>query len=272
MNGSGRLAALAIVAVAAVSALAQQQPAPPPEPQPQHDISKVDPAPLGGAIATPLPEKQRRKLKRYDIPDLAGAKQAIGSQLIDGRLPRPLLDYFVHNSGVEQRISFFEGGLVVVRMTGAGGTIHKRVIIPPDALKNYLDATSIERLESIRENDVSRPTDRRHAFFRLYDEEGKATQRTFDPTGVRPRILQDQLAPLTDLLRAISEDRTVTSTVANYVPKVGDELVGDDRKIYRVQRIIEESGIVELRCVSQPTILYVAAKDLYNYFVGRPAQ
>lgn len=267
-----RAAAIAITAAIAVSAPAQQPPAPPPEPQPQHDISKVDPAPLGGAISTPLPEQQRRKLKRYEIPDLAGAKQAIGSQLIDGRLPRPLLDYFVHNSGVEQRISFFEGGLVVVRMTGAGGTIHKRVIIPADALENYLQATSVERLKSIRENDVSRPTDRRHAFFRLYDDEGKFTERSFDPTGVRPKVLQDQLAPLADLLRAISEDRTVTSTVANYVPKVGDELVGDDRKVYRVERIIKDSGIVELRCLSQPTLLYVDVKDLYNYFVGRPAQ
>jgi len=39
--------------------------------------------------------------------------------------------------------------------------------------------------------------------------------------------------PLQDLLRAISEDRGVTSTLPNYDPKVGDELVADDRKTWR---------------------------------------
>ena len=267
-----RWLATAIVLAIAIPALAQEPPSPPPEPQPTHDISKVDPAPLGGAIAVPLPEKQRRQMKKYEIPDLAGAKQAIGSQLIDGRLPRPLLDYFVSTTAVDQRISLFEGGLVVVRMTGAGGTIHKRVIIPADALEHYLDAAAADRLKTVRPQDVSAPTDRRTAFLRIYDKEGKFVERVFDPAGARPKVLQDQTGPLADLLRAVSEDRTVTSTLANYAPKVGDELVGDDRKVYRVARIIDDSGVVELRCLSQPTILYVAIKDLYNYFVGRTAQ
>jgi len=268
MTPSDRIAvALAVAILASFPLLAQS---PPPPPDQTHDITKVDTAPLGGAISTPLPERLSRRLKKYEIPEMTGAKQAIGSQLINGELPRPLVDYFVRNSAVDQRISIFEGGLVVIRMTGAGGTIHKRVIIPPDALKNYLDAIPPAQLERIREADLSEPTDRRRAFLRIYKPDQKHVERTFDPTGRRPRTLQTQIAPLEDLLRAISEDRTVTSTVANYDPKVGDELVGDDRKIYRVERIIPESGVVELRCTSQPTILYVAAKDLYNYFVGRP--
>src|SRR6185503_15189728 len=70
-----------------------------------HDISGVDPAPLGGAIAVPVPEKQRRKLKKYEIPELAGARQAIGPQLVDGRLPNPLIDYHVRDAVLDQRIS-----------------------------------------------------------------------------------------------------------------------------------------------------------------------
>ena len=44
-------------------------------------------------------------------------------------------------------------------------------------------------------------------------------------------------------------------------------VVADDRKVYRVTRIIE-NRIVELKCINQPTMIYVAIKDLYNYFIG----
>ena len=84
-------------------------------------LSHQDPAPPGTVIATPLPEKQRRQMKKLDIPELVGAKQALGSQLVDGRLPKPVLDYVVLDNNVEQRLSIFEKGLVVVHMTGAGG-------------------------------------------------------------------------------------------------------------------------------------------------------
>jgi hypothetical protein len=239
---------------------------------PPHDITGVDPVSPSGAISTPLPEEESRRLKKYEIPELSGARQAIGSQLVNGQLPRPILDYVVRTAAVDQRISFFEGGLVVVRMTGAGGTIHKRVILPDDALKNYLTLTNAARLREVRAHDLPDATERRRAFLRIYDKDGSFVQREFDPAGTRPRSLQVQIAPIEDLLRALSEDRTVTSTVANYDPKVGDKLVADDRKVWRVARIIEDSGVVELRCMSAPTIMYVAKKDLYNYFVGRPAE
>jgi hypothetical protein len=261
-----RWLAFAFLATIASPALPQSPPEPP---APGHDISKVDPAPLGGAIAVPLPERERRRLKKYEIPELIGARQAIGSQLINGQLPKPVLDYYVRNGAIVQRISFFEGGLVVVRLAGAGGTVQKRVIIPDDALQKYLQTVSPAALGEIRDHDVSRPTDQRRAFLRLYDKDGSPVERNFDPSGARPRKLHVQIVPLEDLLRSISEDRTVTSTIAGYEPKVGDELVGDDRKIYRVERIITESGIVQLRCIGQPTTIYVAKKDLYNYFVGR---
>jgi hypothetical protein len=244
---------------------------PGPEKPETHDISKVDPAPLGGAIATPLPESEARKLRKYNIEELAGSRQAIGSQLVDGRLPKPMLDYHVRSSALDQRLSFFEGGLVVVRMSGAGGTIQKRVIIPPDAMKKYMDLASADRVEHIGKNELTPPQINRVASFRVYRKDSYV-ERMFDPSGTQPKSLHDALMPLQDLLRAISEDRAVTSTLPNYEPKVGDELVADDRKTWRVERIITNGDIVELHCTSQPTVMYVAKKDLYNYFVGRSGQ
>ena len=112
----------------------------------QHDISQVEPAPVDGAVSTPIPT--RRSMRKYDIPDLAGAQQAIGPQLIDGRLPRPLVDYLVQEGSVQQRISVFEGGLVVVNMTGAS-TIRKKLFLPPDAVGSYTGALTSERLSKI---------------------------------------------------------------------------------------------------------------------------
>src|SRR5882757_1832654 len=127
----------AVLLLAAANLAAQSQPpqTPPPasglELAPQdttHDITQVEAAPLGGAIAIPLPERERKKLAKYDIPELAGSKQAVGPQRIDGRLPKPLVDYSATTADIYQRLSIFEGGLVVVEVRGAGGTIRKKVI------------------------------------------------------------------------------------------------------------------------------------------------
>ena len=235
----------------------------------EHDITKVDTAPPGAVIATPLPEKQRRQMKKYDIPELVGAKQALGSQLIDGRLPKPIIDYVVVDHDIEQRISIFEHGLVVVRMIGAGGTsMLKRVILPDETLKSYMGAASPDLLMQVRSKDVSQPDARRRSLLRVYRDTGEHVELAFDPVGVIPKRLGDQVHPLEDLLRAISLDRTVTNSVADYQPQVGDELVSDDRKTWRVERVMNE--IVELRCLGQPSIVYIDKKDLYNYFVGKP--
>src|SRR6185295_5776186 len=149
---------------------------------------KVDPAPLGGAIATPLPEREARKLRKYNIEELAGAHQALGSQLIDGRLPRPLLDYRNVSGAVDQRLSMFEGGLVVVRMSGAGGTIQKRVIIPADAMNKYLAATSPLKLAQVRNDELAKPSEKRAAFLRVYRDKMPFEERAFDPAGAKPKI------------------------------------------------------------------------------------
>jgi hypothetical protein len=234
----------------------------------QHDISKVEPAPPDSAIATPMPVEQQRRLKKYDLPELAGARQALGSQLIDGRLPKPLIDFITREGSIEQRLSIFEGGLAVIDMKGAA-TIRKKVLLPGDALAAYIGAVSPEALRQVDARSLARPEANRRSLLRVYEEEGSYIELVFHPGRVLPKTLNDQLLPLRDLLRAISEDRSVTSSVAGYEPKPGDELVGDDQKVYRVVRVVEGAGgVVELRCLDAPTTIYVMKTDLHLHFVG----
>ncbi len=238
----------------------------------QHDISKVDPAPADSVIATPVPERYERRMKKYEMPELAGAEQALGSQLIDGRLRKPLVDFLVTEGDIEQRISIFEAGLVVVKMSGAG-SIHKKVLIPPDALASYVANATPAALRAIEQESLPVPEAGRRALLRIYDTGGAFVERRFHPGRVLPKRLMDQLMPLRDLLRVVSEDRGVTTSVAGYQPKPGDELVADDQKIYRVVAVTEEEGVVELRCLDAPTTIFVARKDLHLYFIGaRPSQ
>ena len=231
----------------------------------QHDITQVAPAPPGSAIATPTPNT--RGWKKYDVPDLAGAQQALGSQLIDGRLRKPLIDYISSEGSVEQRISIFEGGLVVLNMTGAA-TIHKKVLIPADALEQYTRVITPAALRAIDARNLVPPEHGRRAVVRVYDEDGTHVERAFNPTRMLQKELNDQIAPLRDLVRAFSEDRDVTSTVSGYEPKEGDELVADDQKVYRVMRIVPGAEVVELKCLDAPATIFVAKKDLHLYFVG----
>jgi hypothetical protein len=260
---------LPMLAVLLLAAAQSQTPQLAPPPNPTHDISQVDEAPLGGAIAIPLPERERKKLAKYDIPELAGSRQAVGPQRIDGRLPKPLVDYSAMTTEVYQRLSIFEGGLVVVEVRGTGGTIRKKVIIPDDALHNYLHSISPAALASVHDSELSKPRDTRRSLLRAYDAQQNFVERQFDPMATMPKALSDQVVPLQDLLRVIYQDRGVTNSVAGYMPKAGDQLVGDDKKVYKVVQVMNEK-IVELRCMSQPTTIYVDVKDLYNYFIGTP--
>ena len=251
--------ALAIVLLTAFTAAAQ------------HDISKVEPVPDEGAIATPLPEIRERRLRKYEIPELSGARQALGPQLIDGRLPKPLIDFVTTEGTVTQRVSVFEGGLVVVNMTGAA-TIRKKVVIPADALKTYLAAISPAALRGVDARELATPEKDRRSQIRVYDSDGSFVERVFHPGRMLPKSLGDQVVPLRDLLRVMSEDRTVTSSVAGYEPQPGDELVADDHKLYRVVRIVPGAGVVELKCLDAPTTIYVAKQDLHLYFIGTRAR
>lgn len=259
------LSLLGVLAAALTLPLMAQTP--PPAPEKPHDITRVDTAPVGGVIAIPLPPQSERRMRKYEIPELVGARQALGSQLVAGELPRPLLDYRARHGSVDQRLSVFEGGLVVVRMTSAAGELRKRVILPSDALTAYRRVVSPDAVRRVRSHELVPPRDDRAAFLRAYDELGVPVHVEFDPMAALPKPLADPVNLLQDLLRAISEDRNVTSTVANYEPQVGDELVGDEGRAWRVERVMAD--IVQLRCTSQPSIVYIDKKYLQNYFIGR---
>lgn len=254
-----RLAPLLLAVAAALPALAQ------------HDITQVEPAQPDSAISTPIPTT--RGYRKYDIPDLAGARQVIGSQLVDGRLPRPLIDLITAEGDVEQRLSIFEGGLVVVRMDGSV-SIRKKVLIPEDALLEYLGKVNAANVAKIDQRGLVPPAPDQRCLLRVYADDGSFVERAFNPTRMISSELNDHIAPLRDLLRAVSEDRSVTSSVAGYEPKAGDELVADDQKVYRVMRVIDGAGVVELKCLDAPTTIFVTKQDLHLYFVGSrpPAQ
>lgn len=249
------LARVVVILALATSALAQ------------HDITQVDPVAPDAAIATPVPERQQKHMKRYEMPELVGAKQVLGSQLLDGRLRKPVLDFVTTEGAVEQRISIFEGGLVVVKMTGAAA-IRKKVLIPEDALKAYVSRATAANLRAVDPMSLATPDRDRRALLRVYDADGTFVERTFHPNHVLSKQLTDQIEPLRDLLRAISEDRGVTTSIANYEPKPGDELVADDHKVWKVARVVEGAGVVELHCEDVPTVMYIAKKDLHLYFMG----
>jgi hypothetical protein len=239
---------------------------------PKHGIEDVAEAPVDGSVATPLPQEMSRRLKKYDIQELTGSRQALGPQLINGRLPKPQLDLILVNSTILQRVSLFEGDLIVVQLTGAGGTILKKVLIPADAAKAYRAAASPDAIQKTIPDALPRPRDGRRGTLLVYTKDG-IIERSFDPAGTLPKTFHDTILPLQDLMRAISEDRTVTNTVANYEPRVGDELVGEDRRVYRVTRVVPRSDVVELRCTTLPTVMFVSKQDLYHYFVGsKPTQ
>lgn len=223
----------------------------------------------GDAISVPIPTSRMLDLQRYEIPELAGAEVARGSYLVDGKLPRPVVDYVASMAGIRQRLSIFENGVVSISMKGTGGTIRKRLIIPPDALAAYKQALDAESLMEAPDHIETMNPTKDHASLRIYRDDGSVVERTFNPTVVQNIAVGKPTMILNDLLRALSEDREATSSLSGYKPRVGDQLIADDEQTYRVVRIIDEGKYVELMSTRQPLTLYVAVKDLHNYFVGR---
>ncbi len=252
-----------------ISTLLAQQSPPDPQPADQpRDISTVDPAPLGGAIAVDIPEESNIDQSQFEIPELSGARQAIGSQLVDGELPRPLADYSVRLPELTQRITLFRNGLVAIRISARDGVLAKKIILPEDALTNYQKELTTASLNDVQQQFLTVPIKGSLATLRVYEGNGSWVERKFDPTVMLPASLARQRTIMEDLLRAVAQDREVSSSVAGYRPSVGDQLVSSDRKVYEVTRLMQAGAMVELRCLSEPTRIFVASKDLHNLFIG----
>lgn len=256
-----------LMILAASVAFGQAPAAPSGEPQEPEVSSEPPPSAeqLGFMIAIPVPE-ERKHVEKFEIPELAGARPATGSNLVAGRLPRPLVDYLVKAGAVSQKLSIFENGLVSVRVTGVGGEVRKKVILPEDALAEFRKWLNPSQLALAEPSDpgVSSSV----SILRVYDDSGNVTERRFNPSTVNGAQLTRQKLLLEDLLQTIAEDREVTNSLANYRPAVGDRLIGDDRKIYEVTGLVKNGAIIELRSLSEPVTRYVSADDLPKQFVS----
>ena len=236
-------------------------------PLPAEPQSESSPSP-GSAIAVPIPPDEQIDRRRYEVPELAGAEVARGSFLIEGRLPRPIADYSATMAGIRQRISLFENGIVAVSMTGTGGSIRKRIIIPPDALQQYKRSLDPDLLADLPVTQTAGPNQDRAAL-RIYRGDGSMVERTFNPTIVQTVTLGKPIHILNDVLRVLSEEREVSNSLTGYAPKVGDHLIADDEQTFRVVRVLQNGEYVELISTREPLTLYVATKELSNYFIGK---
>lgn len=226
----------------------------------------------GGAISIPLPDVSTRQFREYEVVELAGARPAGESLLVDGRLPAALVDYEAHLGSIRQRLTLFENGVVVVDMTGAGGTIRKRVLLPDDATAAYREFFSAATLRKFEPKDLG-AVGRDRVRLRIASPDGDPVQRTFPVTAVVPEPVERLRQVLQDLLRALVEDREVTNPITGWVPEVGGVLVADDQKTYRVVRLMQNGEVLEMVSTTEPLRRFVATKDLHLYFIGvRPSR
>ncbi|HUP65272.1 MAG TPA: hypothetical protein VM557_08330 [Thermoanaerobaculia bacterium] len=222
---------------------------------------------LGVAINLPIPELTERQMKEYHVIELAGAMPAEGDLLVDGKLPLPVIDFVSRLGMIHQRLSLFENGLVALELSGAGGTIRKRVIIPPDAVtayRNYFVAADLAAFEPYAPGNPGHD----QVILRISAADGTHVERRFPATAMLPALVERQRHVLQELLRALAEDREVTNPIAGYKGKIGDVLLGDDQKSYRVLRLVAGGEFLELLCTTEPVRRFVSRKDLHLYFIG----
>lgn len=237
------------------------------------DAPRIDPASrdLGGSIAVPIDPKAFNP-RKYEIPELSGSLPGTGSHLNDGKLPRVIADYALTSGKIQQRITLFDGGLVAVHMTGAGGTIRKRVVIPVGAMKVYRDALSAEALSSLPRDLSSMARDADRGRLRIYRKDGSFAERIFPVSLILPTQMEQLRTVMNDLLRVVTQDRLVTNPMTTYKPVVGDRLLADNKKTYIVRRIGNEGEFIEVDCLQEPVKMFVAVKDLHNYFIASLGQ
>ena len=125
-----------------------------------------------------------------------------------------------------------------------------------------------EKLERIRQDHLADDSITSRATIRIYGAAGAHVERSFNATSLLPHELEQYRTVLQDLFRALAGDRDVTNTVTGYRPKVGDKLVTDDQKTFRVTRVVQDGKYVELVSLSDPTRMFIASEDLHNHFIG----
>jgi len=213
-------------------------------------------------------QSQKDETEGNITPELAGAIRADGSTLVDGRLPRPFVDYVIELTTVRRTMTLFYSGLVVVTTTHRGNSFAKKILIPPDSIDSYREVISYDRFVDLSdEAELGSPTGGRETI-RVYREDGEWAQKTFDASRSIASNLEIMRGLMKDLMRVISEDKDISNPMIGYEPLVGDQLLTEDFTAYRVLRVDPSAGIVEVHGVDDPIRMFVAWKDLETRFVG----
>jgi hypothetical protein len=217
-------------------------------------------------ISIPVPQLSDKEMVNYHVVELAGATPVGDDLLIDGRLPKVLINFTARLEEVYQRLTIFENAVLALEMEGDGWRMSKRVRIPEQALDGYREFFTPRELERFRPWSQGDPA-RDQTVLRITAGE-TTVERKWASTAVIPEQIERLRLVLQDVVRALSEDREVTNPMAGYDASVGDVLLGDDQKRYRVVGILQQGNLLELQSLTEPVRRFVAKKDLHLYFVA----
>lgn len=222
------------------------------------------------AISIPVPQLPDREMVHYQVVELAGASPATEDLLADGTPPAVLVDFTSRLERIWQRLTLYENAIIAVEVEGDGWRMAKKVRIPDQALDSYKAFFVTDELERFRPwspGDASRD----QTVLRIASG-GRDVSRSWPSTAVIPEQIERLRLVLQDVVRALSEDREVTNPIVGYKASIGDVLIGDDQKSYKVVRILQQGALLELESASEPVRRFVAVKDLHLYFFTvRPA-
>jgi len=234
-----------------------------PQVRAQTEEEYVPPAELGTAISIPKPNEDSIDESQYTSPELTETRAAVGSQLVDGRLPLPRLDYSIVTPKSLQRLSFFEQGLVVLHVKAGDANLRKRMILPEGAITDYLAVLSPDEAAAIsrREMLTNGLSDDR-GILRLYRDDGTYEQVEFSNSRILPADVQRLRSVLDDLIRILAEDRGATNPMAGYTPRIGDKLISEDMKLFEITSVASEGQVIEFTGLQEPIRVYVTKEDI----------
>lgn len=207
------------------------------------------------------------------VPELAGAEPVTGSVLVDGKLPSPFVDYIIVMSPTHsQKVTVFQNGLVTVTTTIEEKKSLKKILFPSGAIDIYRQHLNVETLERSDEQPLIATPTRLRETIRIYGDDGKAVERTYDPSLYLPASIENARALLQDLTRIQIEDNEITNPMLNYEPQRGDQLLDQQMKAWKVLKVINDH--VEVQSEKSPLRAWVKVDQLDQQFMSwsRPAQ
>lgn len=203
-----------------------------------------------------------------DVPELAGAERVEGIPLVDGKLPKPFVDYCLTVRDSTEKLSLFQSGLVVVSTTSGKTTVRKSVLIPPGAVDEYRKFLTPARLAATQQPDRHLAPTSSTETIRITDEDGQSAIRVIDPATAISSDLGRIRFLVQDLVRVVEEDKEITNPMIDYVPKAGDVLVGNDMSTWTIVSVHATQGFIEVASTSSPVSMYVQIKELEEKFLG----